>query len=249
MNSTSPVTPLPYATLPDLFCWSKICSYSGQAAKVILGRKEHERLYRQKEVWWGIGEDLRTRIIKRLCRDSLSLAPPVILTSQPTDYQQKDSSVWVWQDYVIGKSPPQPIPKHALVLPWGTTKEGAERTDYFALVFQCDTPLTTDPQECLDPCAVWNASDRNRDVKRQVTAVVQRKPTVVPSGDYRYRIHIQGRLVSPFCVKLTNPRQWPLDAEERDAAEEAGKRILPEKDWMELVRSIREAKGRRRRSK
>ncbi len=238
MNPTPHLFTAKTASLPDAFCWSKMGIESGQTLSVILRRKDHERLYGNGEVWWGVGESNLHRRIRELVGRASPNAPLVILTPQPTPSPKGNGKIVVWRDYLDQQQRRYKIPPHVFVISPATTGTGTPKHVHFALVFKCDAALTEVSGGLFYPNQWRNlGSEKDRFGPSQVTTAVERKtPVPLPYGN-PYEIYVRGLLMNPFLAELVNPR--PLDKEELARIDEAGMRTFSQEEWLDLVRSIR----------
>ncbi len=190
-------------SIPDIFCWTKFGVEAAEPIEVILARKEQERFANRGVFLWGIGNAVLPSIValvKCVNRPEVLFSP--ILT-RPRAVDADPKAVVAWCAGISTTGERWDIPETHLC----TSGFGGEalRRPHYALVCSSDRAIRLRPGEKpIFPSTLRNLVSGNSLGASQVTAVVRRDHKATPAGR-SYEIAMRANLVSPYCVRLTDP--------------------------------------------
>ena len=190
--------------LPDVFCWSRYGTETGQAIEDIVKRKDIERRENGGVFLWGIGNSIGPSV-HLLLRNTKS--PTVIFSpikSQPRDCDVAPERIAVWTHAVGYDGSRFEIPNASLVISH-LPKTG--KTTHYALVCRAERLALLDQSRVSDEinlAALRNLKSDRPLGSSQVTAVVRRASNSGAQGT-RYPVSMIAELVYPYFVSLHNP--------------------------------------------
>jgi hypothetical protein len=219
----------------DLVCWTKMQAEAGQPLSRIVDRKELERKIGRGLFFWGVGTPLGPgvsaaggRPIKLIF--STMLSPPKLIDSAP-------SSVLVWRKYYDPRAGLSDLPSHVLVLSRGQTPAGPKLRHYALVCFR-RAVLTLRPGRLFDPSVYRNVGGSQRVVgPSQVTSLLKRVEVEEPRG--RYKVDMQAKLISPYCVRLEDPAALRVD----EVCKINDFRCNDTQEWIRFVSQLRSAQS------
>ena len=142
-HSVSTALPdLANATIPPVFCWTKMGAEAGQGLADILRRKDLERACGNGVFAWGIGNSIgpaieHARSAAQIQRLEALFSP---MKSAPKTIDAAPSKILVWTGYYTREGTTAELPRHMLI-----TSRGSESTDgkknHYALI--CRSRLDT----------------------------------------------------------------------------------------------------------
>lgn len=191
-------------TLPDYFVWTRYGTESGEAAEVILARKERERQLGSGLFLWGVGNSVAPSVRKLLAhlkgRDPAVVFSPMLAAPRAVDVAPAEVVAWCCARGIDERE--WEMPEGTLVT--SRTGSGAARKSrHYALVCRRSEPLRADDAgERFTIDDLTNFASGQRVGHSQVTSVVRR---VRQSVDGPYVAAVTARLVYPYVVELTEP--------------------------------------------
>lgn len=188
--------------LPDVFCWTKFGTESGEAVSSILRRKESERRACGGVFLWGIGNAVGPSIEQLIgsVHDPKVVFTPMI--SKPAARDVAPEGLAVWHRGLGLDGVAYSIPEHAMV----TSRVGSTRRAHYALVCKRDDPIELEvaqPAATFTASTVSNLRSGSPVGSSQVTAVVRRDTGEDRGNGREYRIAFIAELVAPYLVTLT----------------------------------------------
>jgi hypothetical protein len=223
------------SNLPATFVWSRMGIESGEALDAIITRKDWERQLGGGLFYWGVGHSLGTTAVKATMPDgSLKVVfSRMRSTAKSHDVNPDNVAVWTATKSVEGEV--TPLRAHVLVTSRATLPSGKPKLNHYALVCASDDSLNKSPGARLSLADVSNFKTGRPVGGSQVTAVVAyREPPQVPADGYP--VHFIANLVSPYQVKLANPRV--LSRNELESIERISRSGSLD-EWRVLVKELR----------
>lgn len=193
------------APLPDVFCWTRFGTESGEAIEDIVARKERERIANGGVFLWGIGNSVGPAVRELVRSTSSPYVAFSPMRSKPKAIDVTPQSLMAWTGATALSGDEWAIPKGSQVVSRGAGEGQRAKTSHYALVCQSSEPLTLDSSAGeLQYEALVNLLSGTKLGHSQVTAVVRRTSlgSKVPTT---YPIALVAKLVFPFFVRLHSP--------------------------------------------
>jgi len=221
--------------LPAVFCWTKMEAEAGQPLGTIIARKNLERAAGNGLFFWGIGNPLGHRVPELIRRERSPQVFFSIMKSKPKPEDEKAEKVLMWTAYVGLDGRAHQLPDHTIILSRGATKHG-QKSKHYALVCHSVTPISNNDRTMLDSSHVRNlGSTTERIGFSQVTAIVEHDSS--KNAGLRYRVAFRANLVSPYFVRLIQPRL--LSDVDQKAVAQFAKDATPNM-WIAFSRRLRD---------
>lgn len=194
-----------HASLPDVFCWTRFGTESGEAIEDIVARKERERSANRGVFLWGIGNSVGPAV-RELVRSTgspcVAFSP---MRSKPKAIDVTPPSLMAWTGATALNGDEWEIPEGSRVVSRGSGEGQRAKTSHYALVCQSSEPLALDFSAGELPYeALVNLLSGTKLGHSQVTAVVRRTSLALASPT-TYPIALVAKLVFPFFVRLHSP--------------------------------------------
>jgi hypothetical protein len=183
---------------PRYFCWTRYGTESGESAEEILIWKEQQRRMHGGLFLWGIGNSVRPAMLALLSREEW---PVVVFSPMASKPQRKDSA------------PPEVVQWRTAVTLNGTWYDMAgklvtsrrKRTGlkHYALVCRSSVRLGFEDLGSLRFGDLRNLISGTPLGHSQVTAVVERRDTVLPGKSYPVTMVVE--LAYPYFLTLGDP--------------------------------------------
>ncbi len=254
--------------LPRAFCWQRIGPYSEQSTRLVVYRKNLERLAGDGEYWWGHGiggicDSIDPHLINAVKQ---SERPPKVLFSPMKDeedvHKRKQGRRIIFEAETMDGTRYE-LPPHVIM-----TRTLDDKRPYFALICSSPEPLNPAPNRIIERIDVTNYRSIHKNGKRSeqnLKAAGQRTTMVIERfGSERrlatdgYPVIFQAKLIWPYCVRLLYksrkkqelklPDRKALDDISRRAAallEPTSKRVAKQlvDEWKLLAQRLRDKYG------
>jgi hypothetical protein len=189
------------------FVFTKPGTEAGETLLDILSRKEDERLAGKRLAgknvfWWGVGNSLGNDLQAAAIKAGGIL--PVIFVGHDRPTTPKDESanpgrVVRWTKWKSKHEQMKDVPAYAKV----RSRWDEKKKLHFALVCECETPLSIDPNGLrFDPTLCRTFAAGRTPGTSQITALVRGNLRDPGHRDGRYRIFFRASLVAPWQAKL-----------------------------------------------
>jgi len=191
--------------LPEVFCWTRFGTESGEAIEDIVARKERERIANGGVFLWGIGNSVGPAV-RELVRSTgspyVAFSP---MRSKPKSIDVSPPSLMTWTGATALNGDEWEIPEGSRVVSRGAGEGQRAKTSHYALVCQSSEPLALDSGASeLVYEALVNLLSGTKLGHSQVTAVVRRASAGVASPT-TYPVALVAKLVFPYFVRLHSP--------------------------------------------
>lgn len=191
--------------LPEVFCWTRFGTESGEAIEDIVARKERERLANGGVFLWGIGNSVGPAVRELVRHTSSPYVAFSPMRSKPKSIDVSPPSLMTWTGATALSGDEWEIPEGSCVVSRGAGEGQRAKTSHYALVCQSSEPLALDSSAGdLAYEALVNLLSGTKLGHSQVTAVVRRTSVGVASPT-TYPVALMAKLVFPYFVRLHSP--------------------------------------------
>jgi len=188
--------------IPDIFCWSKVGSESGESIDRIIMRKEVERIANNGIFTWGVGSSLgdSAEMLKHATEDATVIFTSMLSKPKLIDERPKTLLLWTGGRTRDGES--IELPYYSLLTSRGHTETRSNKVKHYALMCRSSNSITHQRKGHLYGGSLVNLKTGNPVGNSQVTAIVKRNDAI---AKHKRRYNIE------FVAKLDNPLQVILD--------------------------------------
>jgi hypothetical protein len=191
--------------LPEVFCWTRFGTESGEAIEDIVARKERERIANGGVFLWGIGNSIAPAVRELVRSTSSPYVAFSPMRSKPKSIDVSPPSLITWTGATTLNGDEWKIPEGSRVVSRGTGEGQRAKTSHYALVCQSSEPLALDSGAGdLVYEALVNLLSGTKLGHSQVTAVVRRASAGV-ANPTTYSVALVAKLVFPYFVRLHSP--------------------------------------------
>lgn len=191
--------------LPEIFCWTRFGTESGEAIEDIVARKERERTANGGVFLWGIGNSVGPAVRELVRSTSSPYVAFSPMRSKPKSIDVAPPSLMTWTGATALNGHEWEIPEGSRVVSRGAGEGQRAKTSHYALVCHSSVPLVLDsgPGELVYEALV-NLLSGTKLGHSQVTAVVRRASASV-ARPTPYPVALMAKLVFPYFVRLHSP--------------------------------------------
>ena len=201
--------------LPEVFCWSKMGTESGESLEQILIRKEMERLANGGEFAWGVGNSLGLSITMLM---QSKKEPKVIFTkmkSKPKILDERPSSIYMWLTYLDQDGQERELPEYTLLTSRGYSGADLKKRTHYALLCSSLNPLEISSNISLNSSRLCNYLTGKPLGYSQVTSVVKRvkdssEKDIYYNAGFSARLENEGQVKLVSAVKVTKNEIIPV---------------------------------------
>lgn len=191
--------------MPDVFCWTRFGTESGEAIEDIVARKERERIANGGVFLWGIGNSVGPAVRELVRSTSSPCVAFSPMRSKPKAIDVTPPSLMAWTAATALNGDEWEIPEGSRVVSRGAAEGQQSKTSHYALVCQSSEPLALDPSAGeLQYEALVNLLSGTKLGHSQVTAVVRRTDLCLATPT-TYPVSLVAKLVFPYFVRLHSP--------------------------------------------
>jgi hypothetical protein len=194
------------ASVPPIFCWTKMGSEAGQGLSDIVRRKDLERQCGRGLFAWGIGNSVGPAIEYARAAERMpelfALFTP--MKSRPKAIDASPAQIVMWMSYYAGADHIATLPSHMLITSRGQAGSGTEKRVHYALFCRSDDSLLDQRDHgAIDQRAVSNLVSSNPVGASQVTSVVRHDQSLASKATYP--VLFKAKLAEAGFVRLANP--------------------------------------------
>lgn len=187
--------------IPNIFCWSKMGTESGEDLDTILRRKEVERQANSGIFTWGVGTALGESMTALI---SLADEPVVVFTtmkSKPKSIDKHPDNLLLWLSYYDRNGIEHKLPRYSLLTSRGHTETDRPKRSHHALICSASHSLSQCMGETLNAAELRNLKTGKPVGFSQVTSIVKRTSSYIDE-DRHYEIGFQANLHGEGQVRL-----------------------------------------------
>lgn len=196
------------ASVPDIFCWTKMGTEAGQPLETILRRKELERLAGKGTFAWGIGNSLGSSpaFAKQAAPGGevdILFSP---MKSAPKAIDVAPTQLVLWLAYHSPDVGLVDLPAHMLITSRGSGASGTEKRSHYALLCERKEEINAEGDlGMIDAKYARNLMSLNPLGASQVTAMVRYEPVDSTHPEKLYPISFRARMHREGFVRLGTP--------------------------------------------
>lgn len=222
--------------LPRAFCWQRIGPYSEQGTRLVVYRKNLERMAGDGVYWWGHGiggicDSIDPHLINAAKQ---SKRPPKVLFSpmkEKRDVHQATQGRRIFFEAETKDGSRYELPPHVIM-----TRNLDDEPPYFALICTSPEPLNPAPRRIIDKIdvtsyrSIRNTGKRSKQTLKgagqRTTMVIERFGSERRFAADGYPVIFQAKLIWPYCVRLLykSRRKQELESPDRRALDDISER-------------------------
>lgn len=195
------------ASIPSVFCWTKMGAEAGQGLEEIIRRKELERSAGKGLFCWGIGSSLGDAPLS--AQNHVGGEIDVLFTKMKSPAKEIDSAPAakaVWLSFIDASGKETDLPEHMLLTSRAISPSGVFKRHHYALICRSDAALSFENESVfIDSSLARNFGSSNALGSSQVTSVVRYEEKFRLGEERPYGVTFSAKLVRNGFVKLVNP--------------------------------------------
>jgi len=222
--------------IPELFCWTKVGSLSGEGLAALVCRKELERRAGGGVFYWGVGHAVGPAVAE-LAVDGRD--PAVVFSrmrAATPERPEEPAPLTLWRAYRDRYGHQGALPGHVVVTSRAPAGGAVPLRSHYALICRSEQALSTVDQGTLRLHELVNyATSRPLRYSNVTTLVKRRTAGAAPDGP-EYSVLAVASLLQPYFVELLDPIVLPADSS-RALAEAASR--LDVEGWKAFAQGLR----------